>query len=178
MSATVPLTGTSCFPGTHEGTDSTRVSNELTEAGTSRDIQTKKWRFHFNDAGAGHPLVFLHGSGPGATGWTNFRTNLGPLSQRHRVLAVDMPGWGQSDSATPDDRDHLVFKIDVSSRQAFKFTSTHPCVDRHGVKTTAVKRHALTGHELDDLRPAAGADLVVAAKIGGFEESGHWTAGL
>ena len=73
MSATVPLNGTSRFPATDEGSDTARVSNELTEAGTSRDIQTKKWRFHFNDAGAGHPLVFLHGSGPGATGWTYLR---------------------------------------------------------------------------------------------------------
>jgi len=83
------------------------VTNDLTEAATGRDVQTKKWSFHFNDAGEGQPIVFLHGSGAGATGWTNFRTNLGPLSQHHRVIAVDMPGWGQSDTATPDDRDHL-----------------------------------------------------------------------
>lgn len=80
---------------------------ERTEADTSRTVQTKKWSIHFNDAGEGQPLVFLHGSGPGATGWTNFRPNIGPLSQHHRVIAVDMPGWGQSDTATPDDRDHL-----------------------------------------------------------------------
>jgi pimeloyl-ACP methyl ester carboxylesterase len=142
MSATVPLNGTSRFPATDEGSDTARVSNELTEAATSRDIQTKKWRFHFNDAGAGHPLVFLHGSGPGATGWTNFRTNLGPLSQRHRVLAVDMPGWGQSDSATPDDRDHLealelfldALELDrvalignsMGGMTALRYTAAHP----------------------------------------------------
>lgn len=31
-------------------------------------------------AGAGHPLVLLHGSGPGATGTTNFASNIGPLA--------------------------------------------------------------------------------------------------
>lgn len=87
--------------------DLTEAAADLTEAATGRDVQTKKWLFHFNEAGEGQPIVLLHGSGAGATGWTNFRTNLGPSSQHHRVLVVDMPGWGQSDTATPDDRDHL-----------------------------------------------------------------------
>jgi 2-hydroxy-6-oxonona-2,4-dienedioate hydrolase len=118
------------------------VTNELTEAETSRDVQTKKWRFHFNEAGAGDPLVFLHGSGAGATGWTNFRTNLGPLAEHHRVLAVDMPGWGQSDTATPDDRDHLealelfldavglervtLIGNSMGGMTALRFTAAHP----------------------------------------------------
>lgn len=43
----------------------------------------------------------LHGSGPGATGWSNFRTNIGVLARDFRVLAVDMPGWGASDTQVP-----------------------------------------------------------------------------
>jgi 2-hydroxy-6-oxonona-2,4-dienedioate hydrolase len=81
--------------------------DELTQAGTSRFVQTKKWRIHYNEAGEGHPIVMLHGSGPGASGWTNFSPNLGPLAQGFRAIAADMPGWGESDTATPDDRDHV-----------------------------------------------------------------------
>jgi 2-hydroxy-6-oxonona-2,4-dienedioate hydrolase len=40
----------------------------------------------------------LHGSGPGATGWSNFWPNIEYLANDHRVIAVDMPGWGQSDT--------------------------------------------------------------------------------
>jgi 2-hydroxy-6-oxonona-2,4-dienedioate hydrolase len=79
----------------------------LTEGGTSRFVQTKKWRIHYNEAGSGPAIVLLHGSGPGASGWSNFSSNIRPLADTFRVLAVDMPGWGKSDTATPDDRDHV-----------------------------------------------------------------------
>ncbi|MGY1820992.1 alpha/beta fold hydrolase [Geodermatophilus sp. SYSU D00079] len=79
---------------------------ELTDEGTSRYVQTRSWKIHYNEAGEGHPVVLLHGSGPGATGWSNFRPNIGPLSEGFRVLAMDAPGWGRSDAATPDVYDH------------------------------------------------------------------------
>lgn len=82
------------------------MAKELTEEGTSRTVQTADWKLHYNEAGEGHPIVLLHGSGAGATGWSNFRPNIGYLSQRYRVLAVDMPGWGKSDAALAEDYDH------------------------------------------------------------------------
>jgi len=142
VSATVPLNGTGSFHPVGTAPDTPRVPTNLDEAATSNDVQTKKWRLHYPDAGDGHPLVLLHGSGPGATGWTNFRTNLGPLAERHRVLAVDMPGWGQSDTATPDDRDHLealelfldalglervaLIGNSMGGMTALRFTAAHP----------------------------------------------------
>jgi 2-hydroxy-6-oxonona-2,4-dienedioate hydrolase len=83
------------------------MSSPVTAESTSRFVTTSKWHIHLNEAGSGHAIVFLHGSGPGASGWSNFQTNIGPLSESFRVLAVDMPGWGQSDSPAPDDRDHV-----------------------------------------------------------------------
>jgi 2-hydroxy-6-oxonona-2,4-dienedioate hydrolase len=80
----------------------------LTAEGTSRFVTTKLHRLHYNEAGAGHPIVLLHGSGPGATGWSNFNPNIGPLSQRFRVLAFDMPGWGDTEDLDPEaPRDHV-----------------------------------------------------------------------
>lgn len=70
---------------------------QLTEAGTSRFVQTARWRLHYNEAGAGHPVILLHGTGPGATGWSNFSQNFAALSRHFRVIAIDFPGWGRSD---------------------------------------------------------------------------------
>lgn len=73
-----------------------------------RYIDIPNFRVHYLEAGAGHPVVLLHGSGPGATGETNFAPNIGPLSESFRVIAVDMPGWGESDTQTEETgRDHV-----------------------------------------------------------------------
>ncbi|WP_409186595.1 alpha/beta fold hydrolase [Amycolatopsis sp. VS8301801F10] len=65
------------------------------------------FRVHYLEAGSGHPLVLLHGSGPGATAATNFTPNIAPLAARFRVIAPDMPGWGESDTQTDETgRDH------------------------------------------------------------------------
>ncbi|HLY66164.1 MAG TPA: alpha/beta hydrolase [Chloroflexota bacterium] len=84
------------------------MSEELTQESTSRFANTSKWRIHYNEAGSGHPIVMLHGSGPGATGWSNFHQNLKVLSAKYRVLAVDFPGWGQSDPVEPGTRDNTL----------------------------------------------------------------------
>jgi len=77
----------------------------LTEDSTSRFAQTKTLRLHYQEAGEGHPIVFLHGGGPGATGWSNFSPSIGPLSERFRVVALDMPGWGKSELPKPGQGD-------------------------------------------------------------------------
>jgi 2-hydroxy-6-oxonona-2,4-dienedioate hydrolase len=71
---------------------------DVTAESTSRFAQTDRYRVHYHDVGTGHPIVLLHGSGPGATGWSNFWPNIEYLAHAHRVIAVDMPGWGQSDT--------------------------------------------------------------------------------
>ena len=45
--------------------------------------------------GAGPPLVLLHGA---SGSWTHWIRNVLPLAAHHRVLAVDMPGYGDSDA--------------------------------------------------------------------------------
>ncbi|TDD36000.1 alpha/beta fold hydrolase [Actinomadura sp. KC06] len=79
----------------------------LTQADTARTVQTKDWTLRYYEAGAGHPVVLLHGSGPGATGWSNFSGNIEALAVHFHVYAVDMPGWGGSDAATVDRLDHV-----------------------------------------------------------------------
>mgnify|MGYP000859609845 CR=1 FL=1 len=38
---------------------------ELTKASTSRTIQTKSGKVHYQEAGEGYPLILMHGSGAG-----------------------------------------------------------------------------------------------------------------
>jgi 2-hydroxy-6-oxonona-2,4-dienedioate hydrolase len=73
----------------------------ITEESTGKDIQTKKWKLHYNEAGAGHPVIMLHGTGPGATGWSNFSRNVEGLASKYRMIALDAPGWGGSDPIDP-----------------------------------------------------------------------------
>jgi 2-hydroxy-6-oxonona-2,4-dienedioate hydrolase len=80
----------------------------LTPESTSQFVTTKLHKLHYYGAGEGHPLVMLHGSGPGATGWSNFSPNIATLSERFRVLAFDMPGWGETEELSPNgERDHV-----------------------------------------------------------------------
>jgi 2-hydroxy-6-oxonona-2,4-dienedioate hydrolase len=85
----------------------------LTDESTSRYVTTPSGKIHYNDAGEGHPVILLHGSGAGASGWSNFRPNIEPLSGRFRVLAMDAPGWGRSDAALPETYDHPRAVLDV-----------------------------------------------------------------
>ncbi|MEU0936059.1 alpha/beta hydrolase [Embleya sp. NPDC005971] len=78
-----------------------------TRESTARLVRTKDWELRYHEVGEGHPLVLLHGSGPGATGWSNFAGNIGALAEHFHVYAVDMPGWGESDPATVDRLDHV-----------------------------------------------------------------------
>jgi len=77
----------------------------------ARSIQTKDWKLRYYEAGHGHPLILLHGSGPGATGWSNFADNIEALAEHFHVYAVDMPGWGESDAVTVDQLDHVEASI-------------------------------------------------------------------
>lgn len=54
-------------------------------------------RLHCLDAGAGEPVVFIHGSGPGASGHSNFKHNVPAFTAAgFRAVVVDLPGYGQS----------------------------------------------------------------------------------
>jgi pimeloyl-ACP methyl ester carboxylesterase len=67
------------------------TTTQITAESTSKFVQTPKWKIHYNEAGQGHPVIMIHGGGPGATGWSNFNQNLIPLSEKYRILAVDTP---------------------------------------------------------------------------------------
>ncbi|SDS08666.1 alpha/beta fold hydrolase [Pseudomonas oryzae] len=52
----------------------------------------------YPEAGSGEPVVFIHGSGPGASGHSNFKQNYPVFAAAgHRVIVPDLPGYGASD---------------------------------------------------------------------------------
>lgn len=54
-------------------------------------------RLHYLDTGTGEPVVFIHGSGPGASGHSNFKHNAPAFAAAgFRAVVVDLPGYGQS----------------------------------------------------------------------------------
>lgn len=72
-----------------------RVPNDWA-AIAGRTLETSVGSMYIHDVGDGAPVVLLHGGGPGASAWSNFKGNIGPLSKRFRVVAVDQPGFGRS----------------------------------------------------------------------------------
>lgn len=72
------------------------TTETLTFEATSRFLEGDH-RIHYHEAGSGPALVLLHGSGPGVSGWSNFRGNFPEFAQRFRTVVMDMPGFGQSD---------------------------------------------------------------------------------
>ena len=53
--------------------------------------------------GEGSPVIFLQGSGPGASGWLNFRYNVEDfVAAGHQVIIPDLPGFGDSDKPDLD----------------------------------------------------------------------------
>jgi pimeloyl-ACP methyl ester carboxylesterase len=49
---------------------------------------------NYHEAGAGAPVVLLHGSGPGVSAWANWRLVLPYLAERLHVFAYDQLGFG------------------------------------------------------------------------------------
>lgn len=61
---------------------------------------------NYHDLGDGYPLLMIHGSGPGVTGWANWRLVMPGLAEHRRVLVPDMVGFGYT--ARPDGIDYTL----------------------------------------------------------------------
>ncbi|HEX3629337.1 MAG TPA: alpha/beta fold hydrolase, partial [Candidatus Dormibacteraeota bacterium] len=61
----------------------------------SRTVSVDGVNIHYFCGGSGSPLVLVHGLGSSAA--VEFYFNLEPMAANHRVLAIDLPGFGRSD---------------------------------------------------------------------------------
>lgn len=74
-------------------------------------------RTNVHDVGSGHPVLLIHGSGPGVSAWANWRLVIPELAPQARVIAPDMVGFGFTDRldlTQPDQR----YDMDTWVRQA------------------------------------------------------------
>jgi pimeloyl-ACP methyl ester carboxylesterase len=88
----------------------------------------------YREAGAGEPVVMLHGSGPGVSAIANWQHNIGTLARRFRVLAPDIVGFGATER--PDD---IVYSLRTWTDQIWAF------LDALGIANTAIVGNSLGG---------------------------------
>jgi pimeloyl-ACP methyl ester carboxylesterase len=62
-----------------------------------RRVPTREHTWYVTEAGSGAPTMFLHGGGPGSTGWTDFGPVLPWFETDRRCYLVDLLQYGQSD---------------------------------------------------------------------------------
>lgn len=67
------------------------------EAGRGKSIRALDLDTNYHDMGEGSPVVLLHGSGPGVSGWTNWKRVMPALAGQFRVIAPDMAGFGYTE---------------------------------------------------------------------------------
>ncbi|UDY23671.1 alpha/beta fold hydrolase [Nocardioides sp. Kera G14] len=117
-----------------------------TKDAAARDLtlrSNKQIRYYEVGDPTATPVVLLHGSGPGATGWSNFSGNLAAIAEAgFHVLAPDMPGWGDSAAVKTTEMDHDVDLVDfldavglekvalvgnsMGAHTAVRFATLHP----------------------------------------------------
>lgn len=85
-------------------------SSVLTQV-TSRDVDAGGYTFRLHETGApdAEAILFLHGSGPGATGLSNWERVIAELGDRFHCLAPDMIGFGDSSHPDPAPRGMAAF---------------------------------------------------------------------
>jgi len=109
---------------------------ELTETGTSRDAKVGDLNIHYNDTEtAGSVVIGLHGAGPGASSWSNFVRNVGPLSERHRLVLADMPNYGKSDDFIGNDP-NLNVRVTIGLMDALGIERAHFLGNSAGATTS------------------------------------------
>lgn len=70
----------------------------------TRRVAVGTRQIHLAEFGAGPAVLMLHGGGPGASGVSNYASNIDALAAAgFRVLVPDMPGYGQSSKGVDAD---------------------------------------------------------------------------
>lgn len=81
-----------------------------------KSIQTGAFSTNYHDIGEGAPTLLIHGSGPGVTAFANWRLSFPVLSQKLRVLAPDMLGFGYTERP-----DGVEYNLDTWVRHLIDF---------------------------------------------------------
>lgn len=63
----------------------------------AREVRVDSLRINYIEKGKGDALIMIHGLGENASHW---KKNIASLSAGYRCIAVDLPGYGNSQAAT------------------------------------------------------------------------------
>src|SRR5699024_11209539 len=149
-----------------------QVMSELTYESTLREVRTDAGVLRYHEAGEGPPLLLLHGSGPGVSGWQNFSGNLPALTEHFRCLVLEFPGFGVSDStgedpmaaagpAVPRFLDALgLEQVDVIGNSMGGMVATRFAID-HPERVRSLVTVGGMGHNLYSPTPAEGINLLM-----------------
>ncbi|WP_296719513.1 alpha/beta fold hydrolase [Erythrobacter sp.] len=108
---------------------------------------------HFRSEGQGKPLLLVHGIGSSSRVWLPF---LPPLASDRTIIAVDLPGHGQS----PARQEDATFSGLVTSLEAF--------LEAQGLNGVDMVGFSLGGRLVLELARRGRAGSVVALSPGGF----------
>jgi pimeloyl-ACP methyl ester carboxylesterase len=117
-------------------------------------------RLRYLDMGHGPPLLLVHGLG---ASWRIWAENVADLATDHRVIAVDLPGFGRSQAlSAPTDIAHYA---DVLARLLDRIGVQRATVAGHSLGGVVVQRLAI-GHpdRLDGLMLVSSGSLRLAAR--------------
>jgi 2-hydroxymuconate-semialdehyde hydrolase len=132
---------------------------------------------NYIEAGSGHPLILIHGSGPGVTAFANWHGVIPTLAERFHVYAPDMVGFGYTDCPADIADFTLNFWIDhiVGFMDALGIESAHFIGNSYGgaLSLAMAARHP---DRVDRfvLMGAAGLDFTLTdglAQVWGYEPS-------
>lgn len=62
-----------------------------------KSLRTGDFLTNYHDVGSGDPVILLHGSGAGVSGWANWRGTMPVLEQSFRVIVPDLVGFGYTE---------------------------------------------------------------------------------
>lgn len=90
---------------------------------------------HVKEAGSGPAVVFIHGSGPGASGASNFRQNIDAFVEAgYRVILPDLIGYGAS--SKPEGLDYTLALFTDTLYEALRL---------HGIEQAVLVGNSLGG---------------------------------
>ena len=104
---------------------------KLPENITSHFVEVHDRKLHYLSAGSGEPILLLHGWPTSAYLWRNV---MGPMSETHQVIALDLPGFGKSSKVPADS-----FSYTYHERMLEGF------LDELGINKTGLVVHDLGG---------------------------------
>lgn len=72
----------------------------VTHPAIGKSVVAAGLKTNYHELGSGRPIILLHGSGMGVSGWENWHRVMPDLAKTHRVLAPDIAGFGFTERPT------------------------------------------------------------------------------